>query len=179
MSKSIAEKIYGIGNHKPEDTIQAHLLAIIRIFWNELIPSSLKEINDHAKFHAYYNKGLKLLENNEYEQAIECFEQALLINHKSSEVLSKIGDAYNRLGYYYLAKAYFHTSLHFDSGNDEAKENLKIAEHYLGSQHESNETAEINQKTEIIVSNHSTENFEDDYVHLGGDTNDLGAPKEA
>jgi hypothetical protein len=78
-----------------------------------------------------------------------------------------------------LAKAYFHTSLHFDPSNKEAKDNLKIAEHYLGIEHESTVIAEINQKTEIIVSNHSTENLDDDYVNLGGDNNNLDPTKES
>ena len=82
---------------------------------------------------AFYQKGLALYGINRYQQAIECFDKAILIDGNDPRIWTSKGSILGNLGRYQQAIECFDKAILIDANDPAMLKNKGTAVHYLGN----------------------------------------------
>jgi tetratricopeptide (TPR) repeat protein len=82
---------------------------------------------------AFFQKGLVLYSMNRYQQAIECFDKAILIDANNPRIWISKGSILGNLGRYQQAIECFDKAILIDANNPEVLKSKGTANHYLGN----------------------------------------------
>ncbi len=86
---------------------------------------------------AAFEKGNELYAKEQYSNALEHYEIALLSGHQSWELCFNIGNAHYRSGNYPLAILYYEKAMRLNPKERDIQENLTLAEHKIADRFES------------------------------------------
>jgi tetratricopeptide (TPR) repeat protein len=85
---------------------------------------------------AFFQKGLVLYNINRYQQAIECFDKAILLDSNNPMIWTSKGSILGNLGNYQQAIECFDKAILLDARNPEILKSKGTANHYLGNYQE-------------------------------------------
>lgn len=135
-----SEKVFlGIINSKHKCSDAYERLAYNYYLWAEADPASethfikkgLQAIDIAIKMNpynirAYSTRGLLMLHNKDYNQALSNFQKALSINSSDQETITNMGILYTQLDKYSLALDYFERAIQIDTKNPRPYKELGI-----------------------------------------------------